>query len=591
MSRHVATRPPVVPEGPWLTMSAAMTGLIPEYAGRDDLYVKIDPTAGRDDAGESHPGITFPELRLIEISGDYLPAEVDPDSVRMDWGPDHRRYPVLWGIFVHESAHGHFTLWVQEARKIISDALESERAELEAALGAALLLEEARAEGRHLKFRPQDREWQVAWAAKSALDEIENAFHSADDSRVGGRPLSLKTAGRAAALILARADAGILDPDDAGVMGTETEVKAALGEVNFSLAKHIWQEALAVADDDAQRMLALGKRWIKITGDSGDDSRRNHSGRSPLYDDLQQMVRDAQAEASGKAASGREERRVVEASRKLARAAAERERAAQAGKTLFNSNVPLQYRRPEPDEIALARRLARDLQNAYIPERVISRVPSRMPPGRVSMRAAMQAQAQRAMGQPVTAEPYTGRQRRHVPVPPLKVGIVLDNSSSQDKPVAATVSGAYSLARATAMIPDATVAMATFGPDVWPVIRPRVKVDQVPVVHAHGSTYHFLKALDAVEGVLDLTRPGSARLLVVISDGDFSGGVDTVGRDAWLGRLADAGVRVLWVQTAGGYQPTPPAIPGVRVFDATHSNQIPRLLAREAVAALKEGRE
>jgi hypothetical protein len=81
-------------------------------------------------------------------------------------------------------------------------------------------------------------------------------------------------------------------------------------------------------------------------------------------------------------------------------------------------------REPTADEQAAARRLARALREARA-ETVIA---SATPPGRLRMRHAMAADAQRAAGAMPTAKPFTRVERRRVPAPPLAVGVACDMS-------------------------------------------------------------------------------------------------------------------------------------------------------------------
>ncbi|TMR34971.1 hypothetical protein ETD96_24015 [Actinomadura geliboluensis] len=56
----------------------------------------------------------------------------------------------------------------------------------------------------------------------------------------------------------------------------------------------------------------------------------------------------------------------------------------------------------------------------------------------------------------------------------------------------------------------------------------------------------FVKAVDALDSALDLTRPGAARLLVIVSDGRFKDDQPTDGQKR-IDRLTAAGCGVLWL--------------------------------------------
>ena len=79
-------------------------------------------------------------------------------------------------------------------------------------------------------------------------------------------------------------------------------------------------------------------------------------------------------------------------------------------------------REPTGEEQAAARRLARALREASAGGRAQTVVTSATPPGRLRMRQAVAADAQRAAGAMPTARPFTRVQRRRVPAPPLAWG-------------------------------------------------------------------------------------------------------------------------------------------------------------------------
>jgi hypothetical protein len=116
-----------------------------------------------------------------------------------------------------------------------------------------------------------------------------------------------------------------------------------------------------------------------------------------------------------------------------------------------------------PDEQAAARRLARALREASAGGRAETKVSSATPPGRLRMRHAMAAAAQRAAGAMPTAKPFTRVERRRVPAPPLAVGVVCDVSGSMSGFTGPVASTAWILARAAASLPAVRTATVTYG--------------------------------------------------------------------------------------------------------------------------------
>jgi hypothetical protein len=203
-------------------------------------------------------------------------------------------------------------------------------------------------------------------------------------------------------------------------------------------------------------------------------------------------------------------------------------------------------RRPGEAEKTAARRLARALRAASAGERAPVTIASATPPGRLRMRQALAADAQRAAGALPTAAPFTRTMRRRVPAPPLRVGIACDISGSMRAFAGPVASAAWILARATAAIPAATTATVIYGEHVHPVTWPGHAPAQVTQFIAADGTEKFCRAVDALDGALSLSRPGAARLLVIVSDGDYLAG-ERDGGQRKITRLAASGCGILWL--------------------------------------------
>ncbi|HZR53665.1 MAG TPA: transposase [Streptosporangiaceae bacterium] len=77
-------------------------------------------------------------------------------------------------------------------------------------------------------------------------------------------PSTAAEAGTAAALLLARADAGILEKTE--THAAERAVARLIGTDRLARLRKVWREAHATADTDARTMLKLGRRWCRILG-------------------------------------------------------------------------------------------------------------------------------------------------------------------------------------------------------------------------------------------------------------------------------------------------------------------------------------
>ena len=282
----------------WERLSAALTDLAPVVAGREDLTVVIAPGAG-----QGAPACLLPAQARIEIDGTHL--AVDPDSADPAHVADRYRYPTAWGLLVHECAHSHHTRW------------EPDAAAAPAAVRAAMLLEESRIEAAQTRRRPDDRHWLRAAATDLILADLTptplgptplgpTAAVPPAASPGPPPPVPLTTptpplttlaalstpapppadattapetppadadtsadarvleAACAATLVLARADAGILDPVEVEPVAAATT--AVLGEQRLAELRQIWQAAHTVGDGDAEQMIELGRRWCTTIG-------------------------------------------------------------------------------------------------------------------------------------------------------------------------------------------------------------------------------------------------------------------------------------------------------------------------------------
>jgi hypothetical protein len=557
MRQHLLPDPDVQPapveEAGWLRLSSRLTREIGRLAERDDLIVQAAPGAGR-----GSPGCFVPALATIEVDGRLLPAGVDPGRARPRRLADRERYPVLWGVLAHEAAHARHTRW---------QAPEEASA---ATVAAARLLEEPRAEACQLSRRPGDRRWLRASATELVLE-----------GETPDETVTPWAAAQAAALVLGRVDASVLDPDEAAPL--MAAVETALGRKRLAALREVWQAALQTADDDAEIMLGLGRRWCQVLGvdpdgpDPDDDAgvgrptapeqdvgpgtngqRGTGRPRSPIAQATRQALaavaandaEEAAAEAAVAAAAA------VRAAAK-AREAASRRQVREAAATVFTSHahsgasglgIPATWsaRPPTPAERAAARRLACQLRTAAHRDRATTQATSQVPPGRLQVRAALAADAQRAAGLRPTAEPWLRTVHRHVPSPPLKVGIAVDVSGSMGPFAKPLASAAWILAQAAGWS-DATAATVCFGQQVTAVTRPGQVPAQVRQFRAGDATEMFCQAVDALDGALGLSRAGDgARLLVVVSDGYYTP-EQRIGGQTRVRRLLASGCGVLWI--------------------------------------------
>lgn len=549
--------------GAWIALSAAMTAEAPPIADRDDLTVTIAPGAGL-----GSPAVFMPSRAAVEIDGTQL--KIDPATAHPERNSDRNRYPAVWGAFVHECAHSKHTVW------------NPPPVAHPGALDAAYMLEESRIEAAQIRRRPDDRHWLRASTTEIVIGDNGGAIAAAQI------PATPYHAARNAALILARHDGGILEA--AEVAPAATAIEAILGTDTLDKLRAIWREAHTVADTDAAAMLELGARWLDLIGpDPHTDpdpasvlgaaigatvtNVGNAVAASPVEPDPAEIAAAAR-EAAEQAADAADEQ-----ARKVFGDASSRGRTASRRRT----------RSARPEERTAARVLARTLNNAATRERVAVKTTSALPPGRLRMRGAMARQAQRAAGAIPTAEPFTRITRKTVEVPPLRVGIACDVSYSMSSYAAPVASAAWIIAHAAELATTpAETATVTFGASVTPITHPGTAPRRVTTFDCPDYQHVIDDAVNALDGALDLARPGATRLLVIISDG-FYYGTERDFAQRRVNALRAAGCAVLWLAP---HNPDPEAddpdpLDGVTVHLVTDPATTAAAIGRAITAAVR----
>lgn len=340
--------------------------------------------------------------------------------------------------------------------------------------------------------------------------------------------------------------------------------------------REIWTAAFAIADDDAEAMIELGRRWCTVLGtdpatapEPPDPATPTDPTRPPEPAGPMSPIAEAVAVAASRIAArvAREtppgaddttstaataaSSAAEEAVRAAADATARRVFSATSGSTGRPGRVIRGTRAPTPDERRAARRLGRALDTAGIRDRVTTRTTSALPPGRLRMRGALSADAQRAAGATPTAEPFTRTTRRAVPAPPLRLGIACDVSGSMHAFTDPIASAAWILANAAhhSRMPVTTATVA-FGARVRAITHPGSVPTEVTEFNAPDDYEAIDTAIDALDAALDLSRPGAARLLVIASDGHYCPEPRQAAQTK-IQRLLAAGCGVLWLAPSG----------------------------------------
>jgi hypothetical protein len=560
----------------WLRVGAELGDRLVALSGRQDLLVTCRPGTR-----SGAPAAYFPGLAEIEFdSGLFDPLQ--PHEIHPRILGDEDRYPAAWGVFVHEAAHAAHSVWEQPPD---ADGRIVE---------AALLLEESRAEGAHLIRRPTDRTYLRTSARTLVMPDIARPTFQGIDQ-----------AASVAALILGRRDAGILDAAETKAVAKLCE--DVLGADLLATLTGIWTAAHRCADHDATTMLTHAQNWC--------DALDAAAPALPIPVDLTDLLSaavtivldDMAANDAADLAAQLNAKNAVAAQSKAqaksrAQQASQRRKAASTAKSVFNprgttvspdgtprpSRNPITgTRKPTPAEQTAAAQLSRALRAAAYRERTEERTTSPTPPGRLNMGRALARDAQRAAGSIATAEPFTQTRRRSTPTPPLRVGIVVDVSGSMENACKPVASAAWIVARAAALTdPDSRTATIAYDHDLTALTRPTHRApDRVTTFKADGGNHNLGDAIDALDHVLELDRPGAGRLLVIVTDAHYFGN-ETPDAVTRINRLTAAGCAVLQLTVEQESR----HLPGTTLLHLPRPSSAPAAIAKAATEAIRRTR-
>jgi hypothetical protein len=163
----------------------------------------------------------------------------------------------------------------------------------------------------------------------------------------------------------------------------------------------------------------------------------------------------------------------------------------------------------------------------------------------------VQGAALRERGVFTPVEAFRKTVRKHTEDPTLTVGVMVDISGSMSSAMNPMATTAWVMSEAVKRV-QGKCAMVYFGNDVFPTLKAGQSLDEVVVYTAHDGTEKFDKAFQALDGSLDLLYGSGARLLVVVSDGCFTGNESRKAQE-WVKRCEEAGVAILWLPFDNGH--------------------------------------
>jgi hypothetical protein len=371
-------------------------------------------------------------------------------------------------------------------------------------------------------------------------------------------------------LTYARVTAGVLTADDIKPLKDIFDMIAPEGLIDE--LRPLWADfQLRTPERHLSEMYKIAQEWetilAKYSTEAGEDDTESESGEGSgelarqIMEALDEVAENAEFGAVGEAMEQQANEASDESMRASKSKAEKRKESRDVAKKVFshasgptgvsgtNSRL-VDVRVPTGAERASAVRIAQALERARYRDRERRQSASATPPGRLRTRSVVQGMAMRAQGMMDSTSPWNRIQRKQVDDPTLTIGVMVDISGSMHSAMEPMASAAWVLSEATRRVQGNT-AMVYYGSDVFPTLKPGQHLDQVTTYSASDSTEEFGKAFQALDGLLELLNGSGARLLVIVSDGQYRQDQRREARRV-IERCDASGVGVLWIG-AGDY--------------------------------------
>jgi hypothetical protein len=532
----------------WLKIGRDIGYMANKWSLRNDLVAYVGPGAG----GPA-PACYSPTQAEVEVNVDVAFAKgITPDEIGdITLRKTQYEFPKATGAIMHEAFHARFSQWSMPKAY---EELEKDE------YNALVLLEESRIEYQGLKSMATARPFLRACAMEIVIGDTKEGMENETQTQ------SLTNL---VGLVFARIDAGVLEEHE---VFTITEmITNQLGEKVVEQLRTIARSAqLHENHKDATELYPLAKEWARIvreTAKERGDEQKPESGKG-IPSEIMEAIMEALSEASDEVMANNfsdlgdqeqieEMREEVKAKSSDAKEQNEnREIANQVfskssgpGQSKTNSKL-VEQRQPTSAELSASVRIGQWLEKAKYRERDEHEIASIVPPGRLRSKAILQNVALKSRGVNQRVEPFRRTVRKHTDDPTLNVGIMVDISGSMGSAMKPMATTAWVMSSAVNRI-QGNCAMVYYGNDVFPTLKIGQKLSEVNVYSASDGTEKFSKAFQALDGALNLLHGNGARLLVVVSDGEYSGEEVPKSRDI-VAKCKEAGVAILWLPFDSG---------------------------------------
>jgi len=497
-------------------------------AGRNDLVGLASPESGSGAPACYKPRIAEVEVNTIAAFGEYVLPEMIGD---INESETQYEFPKATGAVIHEAFHAKYSRW---------DLTEAQLALQEDEYKALVLLEESRIE----KFGIEADESHLVFLRACVMEIVLGDVASA-----GNEDNSIEQLAQIVGLVHARVLAGVLDIDE--MSEVITAVNTNLGEdVVLKLSAIIRKFLMHNQHDTLEPVYPLAIEWAKIVRElkeeRGEDTASQQEKMKSILKALAEAGEEVEIRNYGRLADQEmQEEWDEEVSRRSSESKEKKEHQEEASECFGRGTGPqpetdtmsrrIETRKPTMQERSAAVTIAQMLEKAKYRERDEIEISSVLPPGRLRTRALVQGSAMRV--------------RKHTEDPTLTVGVMVDISGSMGDAMQPMATTAWVMSEATKRV-QGKCAMVYYGNDVFATLKAGQHLTDVDVYSAPDGTEQFDKAFKALDGSLNLLYGTGARLLVVVSDGCYTGKELKAAR-RWIDRCEQAGVAVLWLPFDG----------------------------------------
>lgn len=597
----------------WLKTCSQIGQVANQWADRTDLvvYAGADAVNGEALAAFYHATAEI-EINLPIAFGGATTPEMVGDLRQRD---QQFEFPQATGVIYHEALHAKHSGWDNSQLETLTQDRQ--------VLDAFWLLEESRIEHLGVLGKPENRLFLRSSALKLAIGDLS-------ETDLEGMTKTFATA-HLAGLSLARVDAGVLESGD--VLIVEAKVLEVLSADLVAKLRELWiefQGLLVYKAGDHARGVEIATKWVELlkerAEEQGEDAGEEQGGEqggsgsgtdsgsgtgSAIGDFIEELLEALSEDAiettlsSGADLSDQQTKEEWDKENKERqnKAKASRQNKAVADEVFGNSvgttSMPnsksrsrlVEVRKPTSDERVASVKIGQALEKAKYRERDLTIVQSEIPAGRLRTRALVQQKALEAKGirQPVNA--WERKVRKHTDEPTLTIGVMVDISGSMSSAMNPMATTAWVLSEAGKRV-QAKTAMVYFGQDVFATLKVGQKLDEVRVYNAPDGTEVFGKGYSAIDGALNLNYGTGARMLVIVSDGCFTG-VETENAKNAIAECEKNGVAVLWISpqklnkntySAFGITAGTKAV----LLDGLEPSQIATLIGKSATEALEK---